>query len=86
MKRGMKALGIECRGQPRRVSKWDAIEGVALVAVSRVGDKWHWVLYDAFDGLIYDPMKDSPTQRKRSRRKLVSFLPLRVAHSGKPAG
>ncbi|MGR9503839.1 hypothetical protein [Rhizobium leguminosarum] len=79
MRRGLERLGIECRGRPKRVSSWDSIEGVALVAVSRVGENWHWVLFDAFDGLIYDPMKGSPTPQKRSRRKLVSFLPLRIA-------
>ncbi|KAF5887216.1 hypothetical protein FY112_04060 [Rhizobium sp. PEPV16] len=79
MRRGLERLGVECRGRPKRVSSWDSIDGVALVAVSRVGEKWHWVLFDAFDGLIYDPMKSSPTPQKRSRRKLVSFLPLRIA-------
>lgn len=77
MRKGLKAAGFEGIGNPRRVSDWNNIHGVALVAVSRSKENWHWVIYDGFDGLVYDPLKEEPVQAKKSRRRLVSYLLLR---------
>lgn len=77
MRKGLKAAGFESIGNPRRVSDWNSIHGVALVAVSRSKENWHWVIYDGFDGLVYDPLKGEPVLAKKSRRKLVSYLLLR---------
>ncbi|TBG55694.1 hypothetical protein [Rhizobium leguminosarum] len=77
MRKGLRAVGLEGIGNPTRVSAWHNIHGVALVAVSRTKENWHWIIYDAFDDLLYDPLRTGPIPAKTSRRKLVSYLLLR---------
>lgn len=64
MRVALRTFGLEHSGRPKRVADWAKIPAVALVACSRVasGD-WHWVIFDRFDGLIYDPLAKNGPRR-----------------------
>lgn len=81
IKRGVGKLGLVADRYTAPSTAWNQIKSPAIVACgmrrTKEGErKWHWVVFmpDADGGLVYDPLRESPTQPSQIRRKPFSYL------------
>ena len=63
---------------PTKTRSWQRVTQTSIVQINKIGDRWHWVVFDSKQGKVRDPQSDGEFRCDFSRMRISAFWPVKV--------